>query len=412
MVAGIGLRVNEDRMRAAFEALAAIGRTPEGGVHRPAFSEAHSAARRWFLERAGSLGLQTGIDSAGNHRAWLRCGAAESPTLLLGSHLDSVPNGGRFDGALGVVAALEVLATIQEAGISLQADLEAIDFTDEEGRFVGLLGSRALAGVLDRAQLDNPHGNPEAFVGALRRSGLHPEGILAAVRRSDDLAGYFELHVEQGAHLAEQGIQIGVVTGIVGIRTYALTFVGRADHAGTTPLPDRLDAAQGACAFTLAARELVLREFPGCVVNVGNMHFAPGAYNVAPETVTVALEFRAENQARLDMMETALLHQANLDAARFGLQLVAEARERVAPTFTDAVMQSAIADACELLGLCYVHLPSGAGHDAQSLAHVCPAGMIFVPSVAGRGHSPQEFTQWQDCFNGANVLLQAVLHSS
>jgi len=403
------LRINDERFRANFETLAAIGATPDGGVHRPALSEAHLEARRWFLEHAKQIGLDARMDGAGNHSAVLRCGRAGGPTLLLGSHLDSVPYGGRFDGALGVVAALEVLQVVKERGIWLNIHLEAIDFTDEEGHFVNFLGSLGLAGKLEPEHIQNPRGGRDRFQEALCQAGLSESSLFSAGRDPATLAGYLELHIEQGMRLIESGIQIGVVTSIVGIRSFKIRFIGRSDHAGTTPMNKRLDAAQGASAFTLAARELVMRDFPGYVVNVGNMEFEPGAFNVVPQMVTVALEFRADDDDKLDEMEAALLKQASVEAQRFGLELEIEHLDSTPPAHMNDQVREAFVNASKALDLKHTFLPSGAGHDAQCLAQICPAGMIFVPSVGGFSHSSKECTEWQDCVNGANVLLQAAL---
>jgi len=402
------LRVNAERLRADFDALSAIGATPEGGVHRPALSPAHLSARAWFRERLADAGLELCVDGAGNQSARLPSLSPGARTLLLGSHLDSVPNGGRFDGALGVLCALEVLRTLQDAGIALPIHLEAIDLTDEEGAHLGLLGSRAIAGLLSKSDLDHLLEKP-ASAEALDRAGLTVEGILSARREAGSLAGYLEVHIEQGSRLERAGTEIGVVTGIVGIRWHRLSFVGRADHAGTTPMEDRRDAAQGASAFALAARQIVLDRFPGCVANVGQMAFSPGAFNIVPAQVEVALEHRAADPAHLDEMEQVLLSEAQTQAERFGLQLEVTRLEAIDPMPMEADVQATIHRAAEDLGLSHIPLTSGAGHDAQSLAHLCPAGMIFVPSVNGRSHSGQEYTEWQDCVNGANVLLHSVL---
>ena len=406
---GSDLRVDGERFRANFEALARFGQTADGGVHRPAFSPAHLQARRWFHEQAERAGLEVWVDGAGNHSAQLRSDRAAVRTLLLGSHLDSVPNGGRFDGALGVLCALEVLQTVQQSGISLDVNLEAIDFTDEEGAYVGLLGSRALAGTLRPEDLESSPGNHEAFIDALEQSGLTKASILSASRAPTLLAGYLEVHIEQGPRLAGSGIDIGIVTSMVGITRYRLRFLGRADHAGTTPMRARRDASQGASAFALVARDMVMQEYRGCAVNVGNMAFEPGVFNVVPAAVDVSLEFRSSDDEQLQRLESALVKQAYEQAKHFGLELQVERMEAIAPAPMSAAVQRTIEASSQALGLKHKSLPSGAGHDAQSLATLCPTGMIFVPSVGGHSHSPEELTHWKDCVNGANVLLHSVL---
>lgn len=403
------LRVNPDRMLAAFNELALIGATEDGGVHRPALSEAHLAARKWFQEETERSGLEFHTDGAGNHSAILTCQRVNVPTLLLGSHLDSVPHGGRFDGALGVMAALEVLRTIQENGVKLKVNLEAIDFTDEEGTLVGLLGSAALTGHLRPETLQNPRGGRENLLEGMKRAGLSEGSMLSAKRPKESIAGYLELHIEQGKRLERAGINIGVVSAIVGISSYRLSFIGRADHAGSTTMQDRLDASLGASAFTLAARELVIKDFPDCVVNVGDMHFTPGAFNIVPAQVDVSLEFRAPDDPEFDRLDFALVALAQAEANGFGLDLKADFRGRHSPTPMSDSIQRAFVDSCNTLGLTHTSLISGAGHDGQSFAGICPMGMIFVPSVNGTSHSPYEFTKWEDCVNGANVLLQTVL---
>ena len=199
-----------------------------------------------------------------------------------------------------------------------------------------------------------------------------------------------------------------MVTNIVGINSAWLTFRGRADHAGTTPAGARHDAAQGASAFALAAHEIVAIH-PGCTVNIGEMRFSPGAFNIVPERVTLGLEFRAPDPAGMERLENALLERAEREALRLGLELAVERLPGVAPAVMDAGVGAAFAAAAEELGLSHLPLVSFAGHDGQALAEVCPAGMIFVPSAGGASHSAREFTRWEDCVNGANVLLQAAL---
>jgi N-carbamoyl-L-amino-acid hydrolase len=404
------LLINSDRFKADFDALAQIGATGEGGVNRPALSEAHLNARRWFLARAAEAGLETHVDGAGNHSAILPASDAHARTLLLGSHLDSVPAGGRFDGALGVLAALEVLRTVKEAGLALPVHLEAIDFTDEEGTLVGLLGSSALAGTLVTAALQNPRGGKAALMIGLARAGLSEEGLLAARRDPATLAGYLELHIEQGPHLVGSAIRIGVVTGLVGITSHRLAYHGRANHAGTTPMDARADAGLGAAAFVLTARELVARDYAGCVVNVGQMSFKPGAFNIIPGVAELSLEFRSPDPKQLAELEATLLGLAHVVARQYRLRLSVEPAGKCEPAPMSQRAQSAIRTAADSLALSHTALPSGAGHDAQSLAPLTDAGMIFIPSREGISHAPQEFSEWDDCVNGANVLLRAALN--
>ncbi len=436
------LRVNSDRMLNAFNELALIGATGDGGVNRPTFSEAHLAARKWFRAEVEKSGLEFRTDGAGNHSAFLpasfalsgasfdygtgtgtqslRSGRneiyeksedeAQVKTLLLGSHLDSVQKGGRFDGALGVMAALEVLRTIKENENRLETRLEAIDFTDEEGTLVGLLGSAALAGHLKAEALQSPRGGRENLVEGMKRAGLSDDSMLSAARPRDSFAGYLELHIEQGKRLERAGINIGIVSAIVGIWSYRLSFIGRADHAGSTTMDDRLDASLGASAFTLAAREIVMKDFPNCVVNIGKMEFAPGAFNIVPARVDVALEFRSPDEEEFKRLDSVLIARAKADAQHFGLELKIEDLGKHSPSIMSDKVQRAYTEACDDLGLTHIPLTSGAGHDGQSLADLCPVGMIFVPSVNGASHSPREFTKWEDCVNGANVLLQAALN--
>jgi len=393
--------VDGELLREDFDALAAIGATPEGGVSRPTFSDAHLAARAWFLERARAYGLETRVDAAGNHSAVL---PADGPTLLLGSHLDSVPDGGRYDGALGVVAALHVLVALR--GETLPCALEAIDFTDEEGTLVGLLGSEALAGTLT---LSTPRGSREALLAGLARAGLREDELADARRDPASLAGYLELHIEQGPRLERAGAQIGVVTGIVGSCSFTLGFRGAAAHAGTTPMDARRDAGLAAASFAVAANELVVRDFPGCVATVGDLCLAPGAFNVVPGSAQLSLEFRSLDSATLDALEAALLQRARVEAESRGVDLDVEPVGRWEPTALDPGVGAAVERAAAALGLATIELPSGAGHDAQALAAVTPSGMIFVPSAGGVSHDAREHTPWQDCLNGANVLLGAAL---
>ena len=403
------LRVDSDRLRADFEVLSTFGATPEGGVARTTFSEPHLAARAWFHERGREAGLETHVDSAANHSVVLAARRAGARTLMLGSHLDSVRRGGRYDGALGVLCALEVLRSVKDADLDLPVALEAVDFTDEEGTLIGTLGSWAMAGILSEEILAAPRGGRDVLVSELARMGLTEGGILAARRNPATLAGYLELHIEQGPVLEQAGVDIGVVTGIIGSASFRVVFEGDARHAGTTPMDARRDAALGAAAFVLGVRETVTRDFPGCVATVGDIATEPGSYNVVPGRARLRMECRSLDRAEQDALEQALTARAHAEAAAYGLDLTVERLGRWEPAPTDERMRVAFEAAADALGLSHVRLPSGAGHDAQALAAITPSAMVFVPSVGGVSHDPSEYTRWEDCVNGANVLLNAAV---
>jgi N-carbamoyl-L-amino-acid hydrolase len=402
------LRVNEQRLREDLLALGEIGWEHERGLARTTFSAGHTAARAWFLERAQAAGLKTRIDSAANHSAILP-GPPGSRTLMLGSHLDSVPEGGRYDGALGVLCALEVLRSIKDAELELPVSFEAIDFTDEEGTLVGTLGSWAIAGALTPELLAAPRCGRERLRSELTRMGLSEAGLGAARRDPVSLAAYLELHIEQGPVLERERVDIGIVTGIRGNTSFELTLVGEARHAGTTPLDARRDAGRGAAMVVLAVWDVIASEFPGCVANVGDIRLEPGAFNVVPGRARIRLECRSVRADELDRLAARILARVRSVAAECQLGVEVERVGHWAPAATDSRVRQAIQHAAEGLGLSSIQMPSGAGHDAQVLANLLPVGMVFVPSVQGISHDPSEHTRWKDCVNGANVLLGAAL---
>jgi hydantoinase/carbamoylase family amidase len=403
------LHINENRFREDFDALSEFGKTPKGGVNRPALSPAHLASRDWLRNKIEQAGLEFRQDGAGNHSAFLSCGPLSAPSLLLGSHLDSVPTGGRFDGALGVLAGLEVLRCLHQMETRLPVNLELFDFTDEEGSLVSFFGSFAFAGLLEPENLADPRGGRQNLLDGLQRAGLREENILSARRDPKTVVGYLELHIEQGPQLQRSRNQIGVVTDIAGIAFYRLVFIGRSDHAGTISMAERLDAGLGASAFTLSLREILLEQFPESYANVGSVHYEPGAFNIVPEKASLSLEFRSASQAQFERLKAAILEQARQVAGRYGLGLEVQFLGQRDPVEMSPIARGVIAQAAQRLGLRTIDLVSRAGHDAQALAALCPVGMIFVPSVGGVSHSPDELTEWQDCVNGANVLLQVAV---
>ncbi len=401
--------VDADRFASDLEELNAIGWTGDTGLQRTSFSAAHVRARRWFMERAEVAGLPTRVDSAGNHSALLEGPGPAPRTLMLGSHLDSVPSGGRFDGALGVLCALEVVRTVADLGLRLPVTLEAIDFTDEEGTFLGTMGSWAIAGLLTAGDAGHAAERRVVMLNELERMGLSEDGLFAARRDPATIAGFLELHIEQGPVLEAAGIQIGIVTGIRGNASFEVVFQGAARHAGTTPMDLRRDAGLGAAQLALAVHEVIRAGLPECVANVGDVAIEPGAFNVVPERATLKLEVRSLDEAELRSLAAVVGDLARAAARRWNLEVAVEPVGWWAPGLTHPRARDALASSARRLGLSATEMPSGAGHDAQVMARITPSGMVFVPSRDGISHHPDEFSELEDCINGANVLLGAAL---
>ena len=392
------------------ESLAQIGPTKDGGVTRLALSAVDMEGRNWFRALVLADGFEFREDGVGNQSALLRSTLnPEARTLLAGSHLDSVPNGGKYDGPLGVLSAFEALRTIRESGLRLPVHLEAINFTDEEGSVLGMLGSHGLTGHLRREEFALAKGGGAALQEGMQRIGITAESALAAGRDPQSLAGYVELHIEQGTRLESAHIDIGAVTSIVGIRWFWLRFAGQAAHAGTTPMDRRADAMLGAARFVQQARECVMQRYLPGVVNCGQLYVQPGAFNIVTAEARLALEFRHATEEQLDEMEADLLGLARAIANECGLMLDIEALTRHEAARMDERVVAAIESAAGALGLSHTRLASFAGHDAQSLCRVTPSAMLFVPSVGGISHNPREYTRRQDVINGANVLLNTLL---
>jgi hydantoinase/carbamoylase family amidase len=386
-----------------------FGDTGDGGVSRPALSAEDHRIRDWFREMIEADGLEYSSDGAGNQSAVWRCKNPTAKTLLIGSHLDSVRNGGRFDGVLGVLSAYEVLLSLRESGVDLPFHLEVINFTDEEGSLLGLLGSSAIAGKLSAERLLNPRGGRQPLCEGMARIGIDDESILSAKRDLSAILGYIEVHIEQGTRLEEAGLNIGVVPAIVGLTSYNICFLGQPGHAGTTPMDKRKDAFQGAAVFSERARRLVMEQFSPGVVNFGILKLFPGMFNIIPGKAELAMEFRHGVPAKLAEMKRALIELACEVAHEYGLQAEAHCIETNPPALMSEKFMQAVEQASNKLELKHTRMMSFAGHDSQSLADAIDTVMFFVPSVGGISHNPREFTSDDDCVNGANVLLHTVL---
>jgi N-carbamoyl-L-amino-acid hydrolase len=400
------LRIDGDRLLRDLADLAEFGGLPDGSAIRPALSDADLAARGWLRECIHAEGFELREDGAGNISARLSANSTSARTVMFGSHLDGLTHGGRLDGALGVAAALEVLRTVRDNGIELPVHLEAISLTDEEGTWIPLLGSRALVGALRPSDFDQARGGREVFEKRLAIAGLSTEGVLGAARDPADIAAWIEVHTAQASWPALDGDAIGVVTDIVGIATYWLDFLGRADHAALIPMDRRLDALRGVAEFIRQSRDLVINRFPEGVLNCGDVRVSPGMFNVVPERAQLALEFRHGDANRFAAMREALLSLALHVVEIEGLALEVEqvATHEPAPMHRDVI--AAIEAACSLLELSSRRTSSYAGYDTQIMAAITPAGMLLVPPSEAGGDPDVER---EICANAGNVLLHTVL---
>jgi N-carbamoyl-L-amino-acid hydrolase len=359
------------------------------------------------MSMMADAGLDVSIDAATNIIGRRR-GELEAPAILFGSHIDTVPDGGRYDGILGSLAGIECLKTLEDAGVRTRHPLEVVVFANEEGQsYNGLMGSRAMVGELRRSDLAQTDSSGRPLAEVLKQFGGNPGEIDKAVRTG--VRAYLELHVEQGGILDTEGINIGVVEGIVGIRYLDIRVIGNANHAGTTPMELRRDALVAASRFIVAVHE-TLRTGNFCRVGtVGKIEVHPNARNVVPETVWLTLGLRDMDVERIDRTADHLRNRALGIGEHSGVRFEIEERERMAPAHSDEQILGAIRNAADRLQLSHRGMPSGAGHDAQMMARIAPMGMIFVPSAEGISHSGKEFTSPEDCANGTNVLLQTIL---
>jgi N-carbamoyl-L-amino-acid hydrolase len=401
------LRVNTLRLNERIDRLAGFGGTGDGGVHRVAFSSEDIASRGYLMDLMKEAGLEVRIDEAGNIIGRREGKESDLPVIMAGSHSDTVPHGGRFDGSAGVLSAIEAAQVLHENGLTTRHPLEIVIFTDEEG---GLVGSRAMTGTITPEALGESTHSGKIVREGVRLLGGNPEAIGRAARPEGSLRAFIELHIEQGAILDSRGIDIGVVEGIVGINWWDVYIEGFANHAGTTPMDARNDALLSAAHLIIAVNRIAT-ETPGSQVGtVGRIEAAPGAPNVISDKVTMSLEIRDLSAAKIQELFVRIQAEADSIAERFGTPITFDPIDATAvPAPTDPDIRRLISEAAEDLGLSSQLMPSGAGHDAQDMARIVPTGMIFVPSIGGISHSPKERSTPAQLVNGANVLLQTLL---
>ena len=395
-------RADAARVERRIHELGRFGANPEGGVSRVAFSAADIAGREYVKSLMREAGLDVRVDAAGNIVGRREGTDSSLPVIMTGSHIDSVPKGGNYDGDVGVLGAIEVAELLQAYGIATRHPFEFVVFTDEEG---GTVGSQAMAGRLGASALDVVSHSGLRIGDGIRAVGGDPARLAEVRRAPGSVAAFVELHIEQGAILDESGIDIGVVEGIVGIRWWDVTVEGVANHAGTTPMNRRRDALVTAAELTLAANRIASTTPGTQVATVGKIHAEPGAPNVIPGRVTLTVEIRDLAADKMESVFRAIEAEGKRLADARGTSIRFEEIDlSLTPAPTDERLRKLVESAAASLGLSHRRMPSGAGHDAQDMAHVAPMGMIFVPSQGGISHAPQEFTEAADLANGADVL--------
>ncbi len=400
------LRVDSARIVHHLEALSEFGKNPQGGVSRVAYSDADKAGREYVLGLMRAAGLEVRIDTAGN-LVGTRPGADSTlKPILIGSHIDSVPEGGNYDGDVGSLSAIEVAQVLQEHHVILRHPLEVIVFENEEGV---MFGSTAVASGIDAARLDLVSQSGKTVREGVRFLGGDPQRLGESLLKPGNIEAYVELHIEQGAVLDRERVQIGVVEGIVGILDCEVTVEGFANHAGTTPMNQRRDALLAAARFVEKVNEVVTAVPGRQVGTVGWIRAQPGAYNVVPGRVALGLEVRDLDAGKIRSLYAQIRKAAEAIGEASGTTFHFNTHALSTPALTDKRVQEQIETVARTLGFSTRRLPSGAGHDAQEMVGIGPVGMIFIPSVGGISHSPQEYSKPEDIGNGANVLLGTVL---
>lgn len=400
------LRINGRRLNEHLSALAEFGKNPQGGVSRLAYSEADLRARELVMGLMRAAKLNVSVDAAGNLVGQRTGSDLGLPPLSMGSHIDSVPNGGNYDGDVGSLGAIEVAQILAENDITLRHPLEILIFQNEEG---GLIGSSALGRGLTDKDLNIVSRSGKTVREGIKFIGGDPATLAGAHRRRGDIAAYLELHIEQGGVLDIDRIDIGVVEGIVGNSRWDIKVEGFANHAGTTPMNQRRDALLAAAKFIDAVNRVVT-SLPGRQVGtVGRIEALPGAYNVIPGEVMLGLDLRDLDAGKIELLYRKIVAEAQQIAQATGTTFQFKEVTVDVPAPTDQRIRQLIGDSAKELGLTTKLMPSGATQDAQNMARLAPMGMIFVPSIGGISHSPREYSRPEDIANGANVLLLTLL---
>lgn len=399
------LRVNGARLNGWLAQFDSIGRTPTG-INRVAYSDADLAGRAFTLTLFRDSGLTPRIDAAGNIIARVPGTNASLKPILIGSHVDSVTDGGNYDGPVGSFSAIEVARSLHEQNVRLKHPLDVVVWQNEEG---GTIGSKAIIGEVTNADLDKVARSGKTIREGTGIIGGDVSKLQSAVLKRGDIACYMELHIEQGGLLEKAGLNIGVVQGIVGLKWFEVTITGFANHAGATPMDQRQDAMLAAAKFTVAVNDAITSEPGRQVATVGRMVVSPNTTNVIPGKVVLTIDLRDLDSAKLTRFAGVFEKLARDIGAATDTTFTFAQLIDSAPAIADEHVMQWIESSASALGLSQQRMPSGAGHDAQEIAHIAPMAMIFIPSIGGISHSPKEFSKPDDITNGANVLLNAVI---
>ena len=404
-------RISSERFRERFDRFNEIGATERGGVNRPTLSDENARARDTLVEWFEDAGLSVRVDEMGNLFGRREGTDDDLPPVMVGSHVDSQYNGGRYDGVIGVLGGLEVVETLNEAGVETVRPIEVVSWSNEEGvRFQpDMLGSGVFAGKFDvefAHALEDKEGN--VFGEELERIGYRGEEPC----EPRELHCYLELHVEQGPKLEDRDLAVGVVEGVYGFVWFDAAFEGSADHAGPTPMHLRNDALVATGDVIEAVREIAGTGGEDLVGTVGSVDVSPNSINVIPERVEFTVDFRSSEDAVVDRAAERIREEIAHAARREGIEADHEEVMRIESQSFDETVVEAVAEAADALDAEATRLISGAGHDASYLNRVCPTGMVFVPSVGGVSHTEAEFTAWEDVVTGVNVLLNATVEKA
>jgi len=403
---------NSGRVAGDIETLSTYVDIDQPGWTRRPFTPWYKEARAWLQNEMEAAGLSTYVDAVANVIGRREGTDASLPPIIVGSHIDTVQGGGRFDGVVGMVGALELARRLQETDTRLRHPLEIIDFTAEEPTDFGIsaVGSRGMIGALRPDLLSASDAIGQTLREALTSAGGSPDALAAEVRHKGDVAVYLELHIEQGPVLEQEGHTLGVVTGIVGIERVRVTVTGQASHAGTTPMKLRRDALSGAAEMVLALEALCrARQESGVVGTVGRLSVEPNAANVVPGKVEFVVEVRSIYSQIIREVMGEFGQRTEELAAKRGLEAMVESVTSSPPVQIDPLVLEVVQAACEVTAPPALRMPSGAGHDANQMAHIAPVGMMFIPSKNGLSHCPEEWTEMKAVVKGVEALIRTVV---